>query len=51
VFCIYLRTNSDFCHIQLKLVFITEMKSVYCEEDGRTVGGEVWQEKVYNREQ
>jgi hypothetical protein len=21
------------------------MKSVYCEEDGRIVGGEVWQEK------
>ena len=32
VFCIYLRTNSDLCHLQLKLIgFITEMKSVYCE--------------------
>ena len=31
MFCIYLRTNSDFCPIQHKwLVFITEMKSVYC---------------------
>ena len=31
VFCIYLRTNSDLCHLQHKLmVFITEMKSVYC---------------------
>ena len=29
-FCIYLRTNSDLCHLQLNwLVFITEMKSVY----------------------
>jgi hypothetical protein len=27
----YLRTNSDFCHLQHKLIgFITEMKSVYC---------------------
>ena len=31
VFCIYLRTNSDLCHLQQNwLVFITEMKSVYC---------------------
>ena len=39
VFCIYLRTNTDLCHLQHKLtcatysinwlVFITEMKSVY----------------------
>jgi hypothetical protein len=31
VFCIYLRTDSDLCHLQHKLivVFITEMKSVY----------------------
>ena len=30
VFCIYLRTNSDLCHLQHKLfVFITQMKSVY----------------------
>jgi hypothetical protein len=30
VFCIYLKTNSEFCHLQHKLVaFITEMKSVY----------------------
>jgi hypothetical protein len=29
VFCIYLRTNSDLCHLQHKLIgFITEMKSV-----------------------
>ena len=31
VFCIYLRTNSDLCHLQHKLIgFITELKSVYC---------------------
>jgi len=31
VFCIYLRQNSDLCHLQHKLIrFITEMKSVYC---------------------
>jgi len=31
VFCIYLRTNSELCHLQHKiLVFITEMKSVHC---------------------
>jgi len=30
LFCIYLGTNSDLCHLQHKLVFITEMKSVYC---------------------
>jgi len=31
VFCIYLRTNSDFCPIYHKVIgFITEMKSVYC---------------------
>ena len=31
VFCIYLRTNSDLCHFQHKLIgFIIEMKSVYC---------------------
>jgi len=30
VFFIYLRTNSDLCHLQHKLIgFITEMKSVY----------------------
>jgi hypothetical protein len=30
VFCIYLRTNSDLCHLQHKLIgFITEMKSIY----------------------
>ena len=30
VFCIYLRINSDLCHLQHKLIgFITEMKSVY----------------------
>ena len=30
VFCIYLRTNSDLCYLQHKLIgFITEMKSVY----------------------
>jgi hypothetical protein len=29
VFCIYLRTNSDLCHLQLKLIgFILEIKSV-----------------------
>jgi hypothetical protein len=28
--CIYLRTNSDLCHLQHKLIgFITEMKSIY----------------------
>jgi len=31
VFCFYLRTKSDLCHLQHKiLVFITEMKSVHC---------------------
>jgi len=31
LFCIYLRTNSDLCHLSINwLVFITEMKSVYC---------------------
>ena len=31
VFCIYLKTNSDLCHLQHKLIgFITDMKSVYC---------------------
>jgi len=30
VFCMYLRTNSDLCHIIKWLVFITEMKGVYC---------------------
>jgi len=31
VFCVYLRTNSDLCQLQHKLIgFITEMKSVYC---------------------
>ena len=31
LFCIYLRTNSDLCHLYHKLIgFITEMKSVYC---------------------
>ena len=31
VFCIYLRTNSDLCHLQHKVIgFLTEMKSVYC---------------------
>ena len=30
MFCIYLRTNSDLCHLEHKLIgFITEMKSVY----------------------
>jgi len=30
VFCIYLRTNSDLCHLQHKMIgFIAEMKSVY----------------------
>ena len=30
MFCIYLWTNSDFCHLQNKLIgFITEIKSVY----------------------
>jgi len=30
MFCIYLRTNSDLCHLQHKLIgFITQMKSVY----------------------
>ena len=30
VFCNYLRTNSDLCHLIInRLVFITEMKSVY----------------------
>ena len=30
VYCIYLRTNSDLCHLLHKLIgFITEMKSVY----------------------
>ena len=30
VFCIYLRTNSDLCHLQHKLIgFLTQMKSVY----------------------
>ena len=32
MFCIYLRTNSDSCHLQHKLIgFIAEIKSVYCE--------------------
>jgi hypothetical protein len=31
VFCIYLRRNSDLCHLQHKLIgFIIEMKGVYC---------------------
>jgi len=32
VFCIYLRTNSDLCHLQHKLIgfFITKKKSAYC---------------------
>ena len=31
VFCIYLRTNSDLCHLQHKLTsFITAMKSIHC---------------------
>ena len=31
VFCIYLRTNSDLCHLQHKLIgFYNEMRSVYC---------------------
>ena len=30
VFCVYLRTNSDLCHLQHKLIgFIAEMQSVY----------------------
>jgi hypothetical protein len=30
VFCIYLRTNSDLCHLHQKLIFfITKIKSVY----------------------
>jgi hypothetical protein len=29
VFCICLRTNSDLYHLHKKLVFITEMESVY----------------------
>jgi hypothetical protein len=29
VFCVCLRANSDLCHLQRKLVFITEIKSVY----------------------
>ena len=30
VFCADLRTNSDLCHLQYKLIgFITEMESVY----------------------
>jgi len=30
VFCIYLRTNCDLCHLHHKLIgFITKMKSVY----------------------
>ena len=30
MFCIYLRTNNDLCHLQHKLIgFITEKKSVY----------------------
>jgi len=30
VFCIYLRTNSDLCHLQHKLIgFYNQMKSVY----------------------
>jgi len=30
VFCIHLRTNSNLCHLQHKLIgFITQMKSVY----------------------
>jgi len=30
MFCIYLRINSDLCHLQHKLIgFISEMKSVY----------------------
>ena len=35
MFCIYLRTNSDLCHLQHKLIgyeligYKTEMKSVY----------------------
>jgi len=29
MFCIYLITNSDLCNLLRKLVFITEMKSVY----------------------
>jgi hypothetical protein len=31
VFYVYLRTNSELCHLQHKLFgFITDMKSVYC---------------------
>ena len=31
VFCIYLRTNGDLCHLQHKLIgFITDMRRVYC---------------------
>jgi len=31
VFCIYLRTTIDLCHLHCKLIgFITEMKSVHC---------------------
>jgi hypothetical protein len=31
MFCIYLRTNSDLCHLNDELLgFVTEMKSVYC---------------------
>jgi hypothetical protein len=26
---VFVRTNSDFCHLKIRLVFITEMKSVY----------------------
>jgi hypothetical protein len=29
-FYIYLRTNIDLCHLHHKLIFITEMKNVYC---------------------
>ena len=29
MFCTYLRTNSELCHLQHRLVFITEIKSVY----------------------
>ena len=30
-FCVYLRANSDLCHLQHKIfIFITEMKRVHC---------------------
>jgi len=43
VFCIYLRTNSDLCHLQHKLIgFYTEMKSVYSAVRTGALNKAVW---------